>query len=117
MHNHGSSIRKYIYIYISFQLNTTVNTFKELEKLKLSKSKCHKVNVGKLKKNCPDMKVHGEPMSESKSEKYLGDIIHRSGNPKPNIARRLSRGWGKVNEILDEGGATRKVEGQSRVAA
>ena len=46
------------------------------------------------------MKVHGEPMAESKSEKYLGDIIHSSGTPKPNIARRLSRGWGKVNEIL-----------------
>jgi hypothetical protein len=84
----------------SLQLNTTVNTFMELEKLKLSKSKCHKVHVGKFNKNCPDMKVHGEPMSESKSEKYLGDIIHSSGTPKPNIARRLSRGWGKVNEIL-----------------
>ena len=39
-------------------------------------------------------------MGNSKSEKYLGDIIHKSGSIKPNLARRLSRGWGKVSEIL-----------------
>ena len=39
-------------------------------------------------------------MGESKAEKYLGDIIHNSGSIKPNLARRSSRGWGKVSEIL-----------------
>ena len=39
-------------------------------------------------------------MSESTSEKYLGDIIQSSGSLKPNIARRLSRGWGRISEIL-----------------
>ena len=39
-------------------------------------------------------------MKESKCEKYLGDIIHNTGSIKPNLARRLSRGWGRVNEIL-----------------
>ena len=39
-------------------------------------------------------------MSESKAEKYLGDIVHNSGSIKPNLARRLSRGWGNVSEIL-----------------
>ena len=39
-------------------------------------------------------------MGESKAEKYLGDIIHNSGSIKPSLARRLSRGWGKVSEIL-----------------
>ena len=38
-------------------------------------------------------------MEESKSEKYLGDIVHNSGSIKPK-ARRLSRGWGRVSEIL-----------------
>ena len=84
----------------SLQLNTTVNTFMELEKLTLSKSKCHKIHIGRANKDCPDLKVHGETMKDSKSEKYLGDIIHKSGSSKPNIARRLARGWGKVNEIL-----------------
>ena len=36
-------------------------------------------------------------MEESKAGKYLGNIIH---SIKPNLARRLSRGWGKVSEIL-----------------
>ena len=39
-------------------------------------------------------------MSESKADKYLGDFVHNSGSNKLNIARRLSRGWGKINEIL-----------------
>ena len=39
-------------------------------------------------------------MTESKSEKYLGDMVHQNDTPKPNLARRLSRGWGKLNEIL-----------------
>ena len=39
-------------------------------------------------------------MSESKAEKYLGDIVHNSGSIKPNLARRLSKGWGKLSEIL-----------------
>ena len=39
-------------------------------------------------------------MVESKSEKYLGDIIHKSGSSKPNIANKLYKGWGKVNEVL-----------------
>ena len=39
-------------------------------------------------------------MAESKSEKYLGDIVHSSGSIKPNLAKRLSRGWGKVSEIM-----------------
>ena len=84
----------------SLHLNTTVNTFMELEKLNLSKSKCHKIHIGKENKLCPELKVHGSTMAESKSEKYLGDIIHKSGSSKPNIAKRLSKGWGKVNEVL-----------------
>ena len=84
----------------STYLNTVINTFMELEKLSLSKTKCHKIHTGKLNKDCPTLKVHGTAMAESKSEKYLGDIIHQNGTPKPNLARRLSRGWGKVNEIL-----------------
>ena len=39
-------------------------------------------------------------MNESKSEKYLGDILHNSGSVKLNVARRLSKGWGKISEIL-----------------
>ena len=84
----------------SLALNTAVNTFMEAEKLNLSMKKCHKIHIGKENRNCPDLKVHNEPMKESKSEKYLGDIIHKSGKVKPNLANRLSKEWGRVNEIL-----------------
>ena len=81
-------------------MNTTINTFMELEKLTLSKKKCHKIHVGKHHRECSELYVHGDVMSESKSEKYLGDIVHSSGSNKPNLANRLSRAWGKVSEIL-----------------
>ena len=81
-------------------MKTTVNTFMELEKLTLSKTKCHKIHIGKHHRECSDLLVHGEVMSESKAEKYLGDIIHNSCSIKPNLARQLSRGWGKLSEIL-----------------
>ena len=84
----------------SLQLNTVVNTFMELEKLTLSKSKCHNIHMGMNKSTCRSMKVHDSIMAESKSEKYLGDIVHSSGGNKPNVAKRLSRGWGRINEIL-----------------
>jgi hypothetical protein len=46
------------------------------------------------------MKVHGQAVKNSNKEKYLGDIISSTGSNKPNLANRLSRGWGRVNEIL-----------------
>ena len=84
----------------SQQMNTTISTFMELEKLTLSKKKCHKIHIGKHHRECSDLLIHGESMSESKSEKYLGDIVHSSGSIKPNLAKRMSRAWGKVSEML-----------------
>ena len=59
----------------SAQLNTMITTFMETEKLSLSKTKCHNIHMGKNKRNCPDLKIHGEQMKYSNSEKYLGDIV------------------------------------------
>ena len=81
-------------------LNTTINTFIELEKLELSQAKSNTIHIGNNYSNCPDLRVHGMPMNNSKCEKYLGDIIHKSGNNKSNIHQRITKGWGKVNEIL-----------------
>ena len=72
----------------------------ELEKLTLSKKKCHKIHVGKHHRECSELYVHGDVMSESKSEKYLGDIVHSSSSIKPNLANRMSRALGRVSEIL-----------------
>ena len=44
----------------SQHVNTVINTFMDLEKLTLSKTKCHKLHMGNNVRQCPDMKVHGE---------------------------------------------------------
>ena len=50
----------------SQQQNTVVNTFMKLEKLTLSKTKCHKLHIGNNVSLCPDMIVHGEAIKNSK---------------------------------------------------
>ena len=84
----------------SQQVNTAVNTFMELEKLKLSCKKCSKIHVGKPNVNCHIAKVHNEDMKEVESEVYLGDKIHKSGKLGLNISYRKAKGFGIVNEIL-----------------
>ena len=54
--------------------------------------------MGKVDRNCPDLKVHGEKMHRETSTKYLGDILHNSGKTKFNIIERSA----KANAILDE---------------
>ena len=66
----------------------------------LSITKSHNIHMGKNRKLCQDLRVHDSKMNESRSEKYLGNIIHNSGSVKPNVAKRLSKGWGRINEIL-----------------
>ena len=53
----------------SKQLNTVINTFMELEKLTLSKTKCHKLHMGNNLRQCSDMKIHGDVVKNTKSEK------------------------------------------------
>ena len=56
----------------SLHMNTVINTFTELEKLTLSKTKCSKIHIGKDAKECIDLKVHREVMKSFKSKKYWG---------------------------------------------
>ena len=84
----------------SRRVNAVINSFMDLEKLKLSKTKCHKIHIGKPNQSCPELKVHDEPMCEVSCDKYLGDKIHKSGSVKPNIEERRAKGFGRSNEIL-----------------
>ena len=84
----------------SEKLNSTVNTFIELEKLKLSEKKCHKVHVGRNARNCRNLKVHEKTMANTSKETYLGDIIHKSGMVKYTVEARVGKGYGAVNTIL-----------------
>ena len=84
----------------SVQLNSKINTFIELEKLKLSDKKCHNVHIGKSANNCHKLRVHEQQMKNSSQEKYLGDIIHKSGMLKHTVLSRVAKGSGAVNTIL-----------------
>ena len=80
-----------------YQLNSAII---DLEKLTLSKKKCHNIHIGKQNVKCPALKVHGNKMENSTQERYLGDIVHNSGTNKASIDKRKSRGYGITSEIL-----------------
>ena len=84
----------------SLEVNTMVNTFMNLEKLSLSKTKCHNIHIGNNKAECPELKVDGAKMENSDQEVYLWDIFDKSARDKPNLERRKSKGYGAVNNIL-----------------
>ena len=84
----------------SRNLNNTINTFIELEKLRLSKKKCSNIHIGKNDKNCQEFKVHGDKMKKSPQETYLGDKIDRTGMIKPTVMSRKAKAFGAVTHIL-----------------
>ena len=50
--------------------NATINSFMELNKLKLTEKIFSKIHVGKKCDKCPEYRVHEEALKESHSEKY-----------------------------------------------
>ena len=84
----------------SLQLHSAINTFINLEKLKLSKKKCHNIHIGASYKECPPLKIHGGIMQNSNQEKYLGDILDKRGTCRPNIEKRKSKGYSITSNVL-----------------
>ena len=84
----------------SQKLNSTINTFINLEKLKLSESKCRNVHVGSEKIQCKSLKIDGCQMKNTNKEKYLGDYIDKTGSSKTNIEDRKSKGYGITTNVL-----------------
>ena len=85
------------------KMNAVVNAFIESKKLKLNKNKCHKIHVQKNANQieaCQKLKVHDDEMEDSRREKYLGDIVDRTGSVKNTIEDRKNKGHGTVSEIL-----------------
>ena len=82
-------------------LNSIVNRFIELKKLKLGLKKCAKIHIGnKLSgEMCPQQLIHGQVMKSSVKEKYLGDYITKYGNSKETIKERRTRGNAIVSEM------------------
>ena len=84
----------------SLKLNSVINTFVDLEKLKLSSKKCNNIHIGKGNIKCQTLNVHGAKMKSSDQETYLGDIIDKSGKARPNIEKRKSKGYGIIANII-----------------
>ena len=66
----------------------TINSFMELNKLKLAAKKCAKIHIGKKSSKCPIAKVHQEEMQSSKTETYTGDVITESGSMEKTLKPR-----------------------------
>ena len=84
----------------SQDMNKLINTFFEHKKLKLSSKKSYRIHIGKGHKNCPDFKVHEDQINEVDKEKYLGDVIDKSGTIQATIDQRKAKGDGIVAEII-----------------
>ena len=72
----------------------------ESKKLKLSNKKCHKMHIGKVNNNCPNLSVHSSKMETSNKEKYLGDILTDNGKIDKTIEDRVNKGFGLNSQIL-----------------
>ena len=83
----------------SVTANATVNSFMEINKLKLAAKKCGKIHIGRKCFQCPTQKIHGENMKDSNSEKYLGDIISTKGTLEETIKDRKNKGYSYISEI------------------
>ena len=79
--------------------NATINAFMEVNKLKLSETKCSRIHIGKKLNKCPELKVHKDVMKTSNKEKYLGDIITSEGNLDATIEDRITKAWSYYAEI------------------
>ena len=95
----------------SVALNSYINTHIELKKLRFhvpdrkGKSKCHKLHIGRNHESCPVLKVHGTVMESVQYDTYLGDIISADGKNTRNIRSRISKGVGKITQIMNLLGA------------
>ena len=64
------------------------------------KTKCHKIHVGKKNEFCPTLLEHGTQMPAVFSDTYLGDVISGDGSNQLNIENRVSKGLGKIAQIM-----------------
>ena len=49
---------------------------------------------------CPQLKVHGDPMQSSNSEKYLGSLVTTDLNNKKSIQSKANMGLGIISQIM-----------------
>ena len=82
------------------KVNTAINKFMEAVKLSFSENKCNVIHVGSKWESCNELKVHSNKMHESRNDKYLGDVINKSGTQRGTIQTRKNKGLGTVSQIV-----------------
>ena len=73
--------------------NATVNSFMEINKLKLNQKKCGKIHTGKKCIPCPSLHIHDKIMKDYNVEKNLGDIISSKGTLDETLRDRKLKGY------------------------
>ena len=65
------------------------------------KTKCHVIHVGKQNSPCKKLKVHNSLMQFVNNDTYLGDVLDSQGSNMPNIQKKVSKGIGLINQIMN----------------
>lgn len=84
----------------STKINNYINSKIQMKKLWFNDKKCKKIHIGKESIVCPELKVHGCLMEESKTEKYLGDLLSCDCTNSKNIHSKKGKAMGIVVQIM-----------------
>ena len=84
----------------ALEINTEVNAFVNLKKLKLAEKKCVQVHIGIKCGPCEKLFVDKVEMQSAKEVKYLGDMLHETGKPNSIVSSRIKRGYAIVVQSL-----------------
>ena len=83
--------------------NTYITTKVKANKLEFGEDNCKVMHIGTpagSKCECPVLKVQDVEMSETECQKYLGDVLSRSGSNERNIDERVKKGTGIIAQVL-----------------
>ena len=102
----------------SVLMNSFINSKSSIKKLQFGVDKCHRIHVGRNRVICPSLKIDkwkkvaldndsiedvlegSHIIQDSNDQKYLGDIISNNGKNDKNIAARVKKGFGIIQQII-----------------
>ena len=85
----------------SVKTNAYLNSKIEMKKLSLNEDKCKKIHIGKVNKNCPELRAHDQIMKKATEEKYLGNYLAESGKDNKNVEYKARIGTTATSKIMN----------------